>query len=135
MKAKIKKAENNRIVNLKETFGNPEDVTEELNGIIKNFEMWLNLSSISEEELYCFSDSRNFSIGNESKDGYMIIRMFADNHTIGETIAYPLDDEYAKYDAILLILYIASRLDEHDHSERKDYFYNIAKCFCNDTLK
>lgn len=135
MKARIKKSNEPNIINLKETLGNPVDLTEELNSVVKNFEDWLKKSSLSENKLYEFCNVQNFQIGHEVKDGFMVIRMFSDDIAIGETIAYPLDNEYAKFDTILLLVYISSRLDEHDHSGRKDYFYNVANHFCIDVLK
>lgn len=134
MKANI--PENKRgMINLKEALGDSEKVTQELNSIVANFEQWLSISGLTMESFISnYSRAENFSILKKQADAYTVICMVHETAegyvNIGETLAYPTADESARYDMILLLMYIACRLDEHDTSDRKSYFFDIARKFC-----
>ena len=134
MKANIpeKKTE---VIDLKKALSDSEKVTAELNGIVANFEKWLEISGLTMESFVSgYSGAENFSILKKQADAYTVICMVYETKdgyvNIGETLAYPSDDESARYDMILLLMYIACRLDEHDKTGRKGYFFGIAKKFC-----
>ena len=130
MKAKIES--NKNVLNLKEKLGDSEQVKKELEEIITNFEKWLELSNLTFEEFIQYKNVENFQILKFEKDSYVIVRfIFNETSFIGEQMAYEKENMYGKYDMILLILYIAARLDEANAGQRKNYFWNIAKQFCN----
>ena len=134
MKAKIPDGKRT-VIDLKEALGDSKKVTEELENIVANFEQWLKLSALTMESFTeRFSSAENFSILKKQADAYTVLCLVHETDdgyvNIGETLAYPTDDESARYDMILLLMYIACRLDEHDISGRKSYFFDITKKFC-----
>ena len=111
-----------------------EQLASELQNILNNFEKWLELSHMTHDDLLKFCSADNFEIECRVSDGYTIIQLFNGLNKIGETIAYPSDNKEAEYDISFLLLYIACQLDEHDSSNRKDYFFNKTKLFCDKNI-
>ena len=94
----------------------------------------LKLSHMTHDELLKFCSAENFEIASKVSGGYTIIQLFNGLNKIGETIAYPSDNKEAEYDISFLLLYIACQLDEHDSSNRKDYFFNKTKAVCETNI-
>lgn len=111
-----------------------EQLADELKVILDNFDKWLELSHMTHDELLKFCSAENFEIASKVSGGYTIIQLFNGLNKIGETIAYPSDNKEAEYDISFLLLYIACQLDEHDSSNRKDYFFNKTKAFCEKNI-
>ncbi|MBQ8967273.1 hypothetical protein [Ruminococcus sp.] len=123
------------VIDLKEALGDSKKVTEELENIVANFEKWLEISSLTLGTFTeAYSSAENFSLLKKQADDYTVICMVHETDrgyaNIGETLAYPTADESARYDMILLLMYIACRLDEHDKTGRRNYFFDITKKFC-----
>lgn len=110
---------------------------------IKNYmEQWLKVSNITMDKLLSYRTVSNFRVVYEvSEDnvygiiklGYIMENSFIQ---IGESIIYYIENEESKINSILLLFYIARRLDELNEKapefERRDnYFYNIVKEFCS----
>lgn len=135
MKARIKKEEQ-LLDNIKatKTFSDSEQLNKELEEIVENFEMWLKLSHLSMEEFLAYSDVDEFEIYKKEQGDYIVISLgYKEKQgqlsAIGETIAYPANDPDAAMSCAILIMYIAARLDEKNEV-RQNYFWNIAKKFC-----
>lgn len=111
-----------------------EQLAEELKLIVDNFDKWLELSHMTFDNFLKFSTSQNFRIDCKPSYAYTVIQLFDGESSIGETIAFQTEEQNARYDTVFLLLYIACRLDEHDLSERRDYFYDITKAFCTQQI-
>lgn len=119
-------------VDLNKELGSPEQVKQELKTILNHYEQWLSLSGMSEKTFLEYSDVNEFVPKVQRFDGYVRIRLFQkkenrDYSPLGEMIVYPVENEFAKQDAILLLLYISSRLDEN--GKRGNFFVDIMTHF------
>lgn len=121
------------------TFSDSEQLNKELKEIVSNYESWLNLSYMTEEQFLSFADRGGFDIQQKTQDIYTVISLLAKSEDggaapIGETIAYPTADTEAAMNCTMLLMYLASRLDEQN-KQPQNYFWNIAKEFCKKNIK
>lgn len=131
MKAYIKKDKPKFIQNM---LTGGDQLADELKVILDNFDKWLELSHMTREDLLKFCSAENFEIASKVSDDYTIIQLFNGLNKIGETIAYPSDNKEAGYDISFLLLYIACQLDQHDSSNRDNYFFGKTKAFCEKNI-
>lgn len=123
-------------INLKRIFKNPNDVSKEIKEVKQNFNDWLTFSNLSIEDFVKSASADDFKIIKEKYCDMVQIRLLVKNKPepqykmLGEMISFNTYDDYGRYSAILLLLYIASRLDESNPKKEKEFFWEIAKNFC-----
>lgn len=128
-------------INLKKIFKNPNDVNKEIKEVKENFNGWLTFSDLSIEDFVKCASADDFKIIKEEYNDMIQIQLLIKNKPelqykmLGEMISFNKCDDYGRYSAILLLLYISSRLDESNQKKEKEFFWEIAKKFCRKIVK
>lgn len=109
-----------------------------------NYEKWLEMSHLTEAELLDYKTAKEFLVTTVKDKEYSIVMIGIENNgdftKIGEQFIYKTGDAEAFLDIVLLLFYIAQRLDEANEklpkfAQRKRYFYLKVKDFINDEKK